>query len=159
MRLAFIPFALLIVPIMEIAVFIVIGDQIGLWSTLGLIFLTALLGTLILRHQGFQLLADIRTKTNAGEVPGRELVHGVMLLIAGILLLTPGFVTDMCGFLLFLPPLRDAIWGFLKNNLDFKVLTPQSNHEQHEQKPRGPTIDLDATEFSESDPNSPWNKK
>lgn len=159
MRLAFIPFALLIVPIMEIAVFIAVGGQIGLWPTLGMIFVTAFLGTMLLRHQGFQLLSEMRAKTDAGEVPGKALVHGVVLLVAGILLLTPGFVTDTCGFLLFLPPLRDTIWRFLKNTLDFQVLSPQSHPKAPEKEARGPTIDLDTSEFGEKDPDSPWNKK
>ncbi|MEP3265760.1 MAG: FxsA family protein [Hyphomicrobiales bacterium] len=159
MRLAFIPFALLIIPIMEIAVFIVVGNQIGLWPTLGMIVVTAFLGTLLLRHQGFQLLSEIRTKTDAGEIPGRALVHGVMLLIAGILLLTPGFVTDTCGFLLFFPPIRDTIWRFFNNNMNFEVLTPKTPHQATGDERRGPTIDLDATEFGPTDPNSPWNKK
>lgn len=159
MRLAFIPFALLLIPIMEIAVFIAVGNQIGLWPTLGMIVVTALLGTLLLRHQGFQLLSEIRAKTDSGEIPGRALVHGVMLLIAGILLLTPGFVTDTFGFSLFLPPVRDAIWRFLKNNMNIDIITPKTAHQPPNQPSRGPTIDLDSTEFGPSDPESPWNKK
>ena len=163
MPLAFIPFALLIVPIMEIAVFIAVGNQIGLWPTLGMIVVTAFMGTMLLRHQGFQLLSEIRAKTDAGEIPGRALVHGVMLLIAGILLLTPGFVTDTCGFLLFLPPIRDAIWRFFRKHMNFDILTPKTPHQEThpgaQGEKSGPTIDLDATEFGPSDKNSPWNKK
>lgn len=164
MRPGFILFAFLIIPILEIAVFIMIGNQIGLWPTLGMILVTAILGTLMLRHQGFHLISEIQTKSEKGEVPGRALIHGVMLLIAGILLLTPGFVTDACGFLLFVPPVRDSIWSFIKNRVNFQVLSPggpqtMSPGSGENTNQQGPTIDLDATEFGPSDPQSPWNKE
>lgn len=116
-RFALVPLALLIVPIIEIALFIVIGERIGLgWTLLG-ILLTAIGGTVLLRIQGFRLIERIRTEMRAGRVPGRELAHGFLLLVAGILLLTPGFFTDALGFLLFVPAVRDAIWGGLKAKL------------------------------------------
>lgn len=108
------PFLLLIVPIIEIALFIVIGGQIGLGWTLAMILVTAILGTIMLRSQGFAVMERIRAETRAGRIPGRELAHGLMLLLAGVLLLTPGFFTDAIGFLLFVPPVRDGIYGGLK---------------------------------------------
>ena len=169
MRLSFLPFALLFVPILEISVFILVGDIIGLWPTLGMILVTAFLGTLLLRHQGFQLLREAQEKTRANQLPGRALVHGVMLVVAGIFLLTPGFVTDTCGFILFIPPVRDAIWAFLKTRMSFQVMTPPGGPMPHDQdrpgfestkqdNTSGPTIDLDETEFGPKDPDSPWNK-
>lgn len=116
-RFALVPLLLLVVPIIEIALFILIGQQIGLgWTLLG-ILVTAIGGTILLRIQGFRLLERIRTEMRAGRVPGRELAHGLLLLVAGILLLTPGFFTDALGFLLFVPGVRDAIWGGLKARL------------------------------------------
>ena len=116
-RLALLPIVLLVVPIIEIALFIVIGERIGLgWTLLG-ILLTAIGGTILLRIQGFRLLERIRGEMRAGRVPGRELAHGFLLLVAGILLLTPGFFTDALGFLLFVPGVRDAIWSGLKARL------------------------------------------
>ncbi len=96
----------LIVPIVEIAVFIQVGDWIGLWPTLGLIVLTALLGSWQLRLQGMATLARARQQLDRGEIPARELFDGMCLLGAGALLLTPGFVTDLAGASLFLPPVR-----------------------------------------------------
>ena len=116
-RFALLPVVLLVVPIIEIALFILIGQEIGLgWTLLG-ILLTAIGGTVLLRIQGFRLIERIRTEMRAGRVPGRELAHGFLLLVAGILLLTPGFFTDALGFLLFVPAVRDAIWGALKARL------------------------------------------
>ncbi len=98
--------ALIGVPVIEIAVFIEVGGRIGLWPTVGLIVLTALVGTALLRHQGLSTLARARASLDQGKLPMRELLDGVCLLIAGALLLTPGFVTDAVGALLLVPPLR-----------------------------------------------------
>ena len=94
------------VPLIEIAVFIEIGGRIGLWPTLALIFATAAIGTALLRYQGLSVLADARGAVERGELPVRALLDGVCLLIAGALLLTPGFVTDLAGALLLIPPFR-----------------------------------------------------
>jgi len=95
-----------IVPIAEIATFIQVGDVIGLWPTLGIILLTAFLGTGLLRYQGMATLNQAQLSLNDGELPLTPVIHGVFLLIAGLLLLTPGFITDAVGFGLFIPPLR-----------------------------------------------------
>ena len=171
MRFSFLPFLLLAIPILEISIFIMVGDIIGLWPTLGMILVTAFLGTLLLRHQGFQLLREAQEKTKANQMPGRALVHGVMLVVAGIFLLTPGFVTDSCGFLLFIPPIRDGIWAFLKSRISFQTITPHGHAEQGgnpfgadngagtpDSPKQGPVIDLEETEFGPTDPKSPWNK-
>jgi UPF0716 protein FxsA len=104
------PILLLVVPIVEIAVFILVGGQIGLGWTLLLILVTAIAGTMLLRQQGFGVLNQIRDDVNAGRVPAAALAHGVLILVAGILLLTPGFVTDALGLLLFVPGFRDWVW-------------------------------------------------
>ena len=94
------------VPLLEIAVFIQVGDRIGLGPTLALVVLTAVLGTWQLRAQGLATLQRVRTQLDRGVLPTQELFDGVCLLFAGALLLTPGFVTDSIGFLLFLAPFR-----------------------------------------------------
>ncbi|MFP6742821.1 MAG: FxsA family protein [Alphaproteobacteria bacterium] len=98
--------ALITMPVIEIAVFIEVGDRIGLWSTLGLIFATAIAGTALLRHQGLSTLARARATMDAGKPPVREILDGVCLVMAGLLLLTPGFVTDAIGAVLLVPILR-----------------------------------------------------
>lgn len=103
-------FSLMIaIPVLEIGVFIVVGRYIGLWPTLAGIFLTALIGSAIIRHQGLAMIKKARQTIDAGEAPVREVVEGAALLIAGIMLLTPGFVTDTVGFLLLVPSLRQTI--------------------------------------------------
>lgn len=106
-------FAFISVPILEIALFIEVGERIGLWSTLGIVVLTAIVGTLLLRHQGFETLRRVQTQLNAGELPLQELFDGLCLLIAGAVLLTPGFFTDAVGFLLMVPALRRHAAGAL----------------------------------------------
>jgi UPF0716 protein FxsA len=94
------------VPAVEIALFIQVGGWIGTWPTLGLILATAIIGSVLLRRQGMAMVMTIRDKLNRGEAPRAELVEGVVLVIAGAFLLTPGFFTDTVGFLLLVPPLR-----------------------------------------------------
>ena len=97
------------VPLLEIGVFIQVGGWIGLMPTLALVVLTAVLGTWQLRAQGLATLLRARDQVDRGALPARELFDGACLLVAGALLLTPGFVTDAVGFLLFLPPVREKL--------------------------------------------------
>ena len=99
------------VPIAEISVFIEAGERFGLWPTIGVVVLTAVLGTALLRHQGLQTLARVQNSLNSGEIPVGELFAGICLLAAGLLLLTPGFLTDSVGFALFVPGIRNILAG------------------------------------------------
>lgn len=114
------PFLLLVVPIVEIAVFIVVGQQIGVGLTILLIIATAIIGAMQFRRQGFSVMSRIREDVNAGRVPAAAMAHGVFIIVAGVLLLTPGFVTDAIGFTLFVPAVREWAWrtvapGFFAN--------------------------------------------
>jgi UPF0716 protein FxsA len=109
--------AFIATPIIEIAVFIEVGGQIGLWPTIGIVILTAIIGTAMLRQQGISILFRIQENLNANRMPVRELFDGVCLVAAGALLLTPGFVTDAMGFLLFIPPLRQAIATYIGRHM------------------------------------------
>ena len=153
-----IPLILLAIPVLEIAVFILVGEQIGVLPTLAIILLTAILGTILLRIQGFALIAKIRAEMEANRVPGKELAHGAMLLAAGFLLLTPGFVTDTIGFLLFIPPIRNAIWRFLAAHMKESVVV-QTSGTAHPGGRQSGVVDLDPDDFSRKpDPTSPWNE-
>lgn len=101
--------AFIAVPLIEIAVFIRVGEAIGLWPTLGLTILTALLGTWQLRAQGLATLDRARRQLDQGVMPAKELFTGACLLVGGICLLVPGFVTDTFGALLFIPPVREFL--------------------------------------------------
>ncbi|HMQ57288.1 MAG TPA: FxsA family protein, partial [Rhizobiaceae bacterium] len=85
MPFAIAPFLLLAIPLAEIAAFVLVGREIGVFWTLAMVLFTAVLGSILLRVQGFGLLSRIRAETESGRVLGRELVHGVMILIAGVL--------------------------------------------------------------------------
>lgn len=115
--------ALIGVPLLEIAVFIEVGGLIGLWPTLALIVLTAVLGSWQLRAQGLATLARGRASMDRGELPTRELFDGLCLLVAGALLLTPGFITDAFGALLFVPGVRDILRRALGRHLAAKAET------------------------------------
>ena len=158
MRFSLIPFLLLVVPLAEIAAFVVIGGQIGVWATLGMVLLTAIIGSFLLRWQGVGLFNRINTEIRGNRVPGRELVHGVMILVAGVLLLTPGFVTDSLGFLLFVPAIRDLVWRSVKDRI--VVQTMSSGGFGQTARPRRAdegVVDLDEDEFQRNpDPSSPW---
>lgn len=97
------------IPLAEIGVFIEVGSRIGLLTTLAAIFVTALMGTALLRHQGLATLLRVRESLEQGRLPVDEVFDGLCLLVAGVLLLTPGFVTDAMGFLLFVPPVRKGL--------------------------------------------------
>ncbi|MEO1611178.1 MAG: FxsA family protein [Pseudomonadota bacterium] len=101
--------ALVAVPIIEIALFIELGGWVGLWPTIGLVIVTAILGATLLRMQGFAAMTRLQQSVAEGGDPRGPLAHGVMILIAGLLMLTPGFFTDSVGFLLLVPPVRSAI--------------------------------------------------
>lgn len=103
--------ALIGVPLLEIAVFIEVGGRIGLLSTLGMIFATAAVGTALIRFQGLSVIADARGSVARGELPVQALLDGVCLIVAGALLLTPGFVTDLAGGLLLITPIRRLLQG------------------------------------------------
>ena len=105
------------IPLLEIAVFIEVGGILGLWPTLGVVILTAIGGTTLLRHQGLAALGRARSNLEIGRLPMAEVFDGVCLLLAGALLLTPGFVTDLAGLLLFVPALRAALRRALARHL------------------------------------------
>lgn len=100
----------ILVPLAEVGVFIQVGGLLGLWPTLALTVLTAIIGSLCIRWQGFRLVGRARAQLQAGEAPVFEVVSGACLVVAGALLLTPGFVTDTAGFLLLLPPVRRLLF-------------------------------------------------
>lgn len=143
-------------PIVEIAGFVVVGREIGVLATIGLVFLGGIVGALLLRHQGFGVLARIQKEVDAGRSPGREVAHGLMILLAGGLLLLPGFVSDIVGLALFIPPVRDLAWQFLRKRVDFAEIRVGRGFARPR---RDQTIDLDASDYTASpNPNSPWKR-
>lgn len=99
----------LLIPILEIYLLIKVGNQVGAFYTVILVVGTALLGASLIRSQGMQTMAKIKACTSRGELPAVPMIEGLLLLIAGALLLTPGFFTDALGFLVVVPMLRQRI--------------------------------------------------
>lgn len=109
--------AFLLVPLIEIALFIQVGGAIGLWPTLGIVVLTAVAGTYLVRGQGIAAMNNLRRSLSELDDPGEPLAHGAMILVAGALLLTPGFFTDAVGFALLVPAVRHAVLRYLKSRV------------------------------------------
>jgi UPF0716 protein FxsA len=105
--------ALIIVPIIEIGLFVKVGGLIGLWPTLAIVIVTALIGSSLLRSQGAAAIRELQGSMGRGGDPGKALANGALILVSGILLLTPGFFTDAMGLALLAPPVRAAViaWG------------------------------------------------
>lgn len=99
-----IPF--LVLPVVEIAVFIQVGGLIGLWPTIGLVILSAVAGSWLMRQQGAAALADLQRSFRELRDPTAPLAHGALILLAGALMVTPGFVTDSMGIALLIPATR-----------------------------------------------------
>lgn len=177
----------MLVPIIEIIGFMQIGSLIGLWPTLGIVILTAIAGSMLLRHQGMTVLFRTQSMIQEGKIPVDEMIDGICLAIAGALLLTPGFFTDIFGFLLFIPPFRRTLaksffkkyvlprTSFFASGVPFPGdETNQKRKDFYEDQNNtmsafddnessGPIIDGEFTETtskknSPKDPSSPWNK-
>jgi UPF0716 protein FxsA len=109
-------------PIAEIAVIIKVGSWLGVGETIALLLGVSLLGIWLVKRQGIGVLRRMREQTNAGRVPGTEIVDGALLLLAGALLIPPGFITDAAGLLLLLPPVRAGIRILTRRRLGRRVI-------------------------------------
>jgi UPF0716 protein FxsA len=102
-----------IVPIAELALIIQVGQAIGVWWTIALLIADSVLGSMLMRSQGRAAWRRFNQATAAGRVPAREVLDGVLVIFGGALLLTPGFISDILGLLLLLPPTRAIARGVL----------------------------------------------
>ena len=125
--------AFLLVPIIEIALFIQVGSLIGLWPTLAIVVLTAVLGTVLVRTQGRMALGQLQKSFAELDDPTEPLAHGAMILFSGALLLTPGFFTDAVGFLLLVPGVRSSIFDAIRRRIVLAdVQFGPSNPQRHQ---------------------------
>ena len=99
----------IIIPIIEISIFITVGSSFGILNTIAIIFITALIGIFLVRRRGLSLLFNAQKNMSQGIMPTNEIKGGIFLLISGLLLITPGFFTDCVGFAVFLKPIQDFI--------------------------------------------------
>ena len=108
---------LLVVPLVELAIIVQTAEVIGVPSTIGLLLLMSIVGAWLLKHQGLATWRRLQETMGRGEVPARELADGAMILFGGALLLAPGFLTDVVGMVLLLPPSRAAVKGAFRRLL------------------------------------------
>jgi UPF0716 protein FxsA len=150
LRLPIVPIllvALIGIPLAEIAVFIAIGDRIGVGWTLALILLTAVIGAAVMRQQGFTVLRRAQQQLDQGTAPVFEVFEGLCLLLGGALLLTPGFITDALGALLMVPALRRVLYRRARRHLEVRV-AGQSADGPRPGRGGPPTIDAEFEEVS-----------
>jgi UPF0716 protein FxsA len=140
---------LLLLPLVEITLFIQIGGEIGLAATLGWCALSAALGLLMLQYQGVVTMAAIREALAKGDLPVREAFDGICFFLAGILFLLPGFATDFAGFLLCLPWVRDALQSYLARFFVGAPVRFRRDHRWQEQNEDSDAIDVEYSHIYE----------
>lgn len=128
MRILFLLFA--IMPIIEIALLVKVGGIIGGWNTIAIVIITAFIGAYFVKREGLHTLQKAQMKMQQGEMPGQEMVDGIMLAVAGVLMVTPGFITDIFGILLVLPVTRHIIGAFAKKHMKMRVVTSAAFNQQ-----------------------------
>ncbi|MCZ4352089.1 FxsA family protein [Roseovarius aestuarii] len=153
--------AFLTVPLIEIALFIQVGGWLGLWPTLLIVLLTAILGTWLVRTQGAVAMGELRGSFSQHQDPTEPLAHGAMILIAGVLLLTPGFFTDAVGFALLTPPFRRAAFAYVARRVTIQSFRTSQPPRPHQTRGSA-TIEGEYSEVSPNDDSpagpSGWTK-
>ncbi|MEQ9692782.1 FxsA family protein [Shimia sp. SDUM112013] len=139
------------IPLIEIALFIQVGGAIGLWPTLGVVIITAMLGTFLVRNQGALALGNLQRSFSELDDPTEPLAHGAMILVAGALLLTPGFFTDAVGFSLLMPPVRVAVFNYIRKRIHVQSFSMGATHTDTRRYAQDETV-IDG-EFVEVDPS------
>jgi UPF0716 protein FxsA len=150
---------LLLLPLAEIAAFVVVGKYVGVLATLGLTVLASMAGLVLLRVQGAGVLRRLQTESQNGTDPAREIVHGAMIVIAAFLLIIPGFITDIVGILLFVPFVRDFAWSLMKPHVTVMRESRFSYRSSSKgpAAPRATVIDLDEDDYHHDQKRqSPW---
>lgn len=160
MRTAFFPLFLLALPLAEIAGFVIVGKWVGVLGTLGLIILSGLVGAALLRVQGLGVLRQVQKDSQLGRVPGETIGHGAMMVVGAILLIVPGFLSDIIGLLLFIPVFRRWIWKRMAQRIVVRTSYSESYGSagsQPSQATREQVIDLEGDEYERKpNPSSPW---
>jgi UPF0716 protein FxsA len=114
--------AFVVLPLAELYVIVQVGHAIGFLDTLALLFFVSLFGAWLARREGFGVLQRLRERLDRGEMPTRELIDGALILSGGLLLLVPGFITDVIGALLLLPPTRALVRMWLRHRFAVQVV-------------------------------------
>jgi UPF0716 protein FxsA len=107
---------IIIIPAMDIGLLLFSGKTIGVWPTLIFIILTGVIGAYLAKREGLQTIRRAQEQLRIGQIPGEAVLDGICILIGGTLLLTPGFITDLVGFLMLFPPTIKLFKFFMKNS-------------------------------------------
>lgn len=130
-RILFVLFV--VIPIIEIAVLMQVGAWLGAWPTIAIVIITAWLGAKNVKQQGIATLQSVQTKMAQGEAPSDEIVAGLLLLVAGVLLVTPGFVTDFFGLSLLIPQVRQQLIRVVQSQLNSAAMAQNQTFTFHQQ--------------------------
>lgn len=160
MRFSLLPVIVLLMPILEIAGFIVVGKALGVWLTLALILLTSFLGLVILRSGGLGMVRNLQNASRTGAEPAEAMISGGMRVIAGILLFIPGFITDAIGLLLLIPGFRKLIWTAIGPRIVVaSSFRGQGFRPGPQRDASSKVVDLDEDDFHrEGSGHSPWSQ-
>ena len=116
-------FLFTLIPLMELSLLIELGRQIGLGEAIAIVILTGIAGAYLAKYEGFRVVYRIRQELNEGRIPAEELLNGVIILAGGLLLLTPGLITDAVGFLALIPSSRQFIKQYMRKKFEQKIDT------------------------------------
>ena len=131
------------VPLAELAVIIQVGQLIGVWWTIGLLLADSLLGSWLLRHQGRASWRRFNEALQAGRVPTREVLDGTLVIFGGALLLTPGFITDVFGAVLLVPPTRALVRSVMARRLSHRIVVSSGRRQRADYDVEGTAVDVD----------------
>lgn len=146
--------ALLLLPLAEIAMFVVVGQKIGVMATIGLVLVSTLLGLIVIRRQGIGMAKSLNAAQMTADEAGSRMMGGMLHMVAGLLLAVPGFITSALGLLLLLPLTRNLMWRTLKPDVVFTRTSGfyKGAGQNRDEARHGPSvIDLDANDFHRED--------
>ncbi len=153
--------AFIAIPMIEIGLFIKVGGFIGLWATLAIVLATAIAGSWLVRMQGAVALADLRGSFQELRDPTLPIAHGAMILLAGALLITPGFFTDSMGLLLLVPAVRTAVIRYVSSRITvqrFEFGTPPRREPHRPDVIDGDFVELDTPSAPPPKGSSGWTR-
>jgi UPF0716 protein FxsA len=143
----------IVVPIAELAVIIQVGQEIGVLWTIALLVAASILGSMLMRSQGRAAWRRFNETTRAGRVPAREVLDGALVIFGGALLLTPGFITDVLGVVLLVPPTRALVRGVVARRLAHRMVvsvTAPRARPRSDFDVEGTAVDVDADRLGPS---------
>lgn len=121
----------IVVPLVELFLLIRLGDLIGFWPTVAVVVVTGMVGAALAKHEGLTVLREIQGELGEGRMPAGQLLDGLLILAAGLVLLTPGLITDTLGFVLLIPYTRGKVRDHLKGRFQQRVERKQNIYTVH----------------------------